>query len=440
MAGVPGAANVDGFARVDAGHFYVSFAANTTLPGLGVVARRGRRLLRQRHLADVLRRHRATDCRRRPTSSPSRLAGQTLYLSLSTTALPPGAGGTAGLGDVYQWNGAAATPGWSTPRHRRDARQPPSTRLEVRHRRALLGQLPGTRRPPSGRSASRTRTSWSTPQAPGRSWFDGTAAGLTTAAQDLDAFSLPTGADPMPAPPAARGPAVLLHGRATPTRRAPAGTGDDADLYSWSGTAHSRMFDATRGAGCRRAPTSTASTGSTTRTSTCPSTGHVTAARARARPGRGRRLLRRTAPGRCTSTAPPHGLTAAGEDVDAFSIVGGHAVLLHASAAVNPPGVRGTADDADVYGWNGDDRSPGCSTPRPTGSPATPTSTAWCGPTPPTSTCRSPTPRPPCPGSARSRTRTSSATTVARGRSTSTAPPMASGTADGLDVDAFDLP
>ena len=33
--GVAGAANVDGFARVDATHFYLSFAADTTLPGLG---------------------------------------------------------------------------------------------------------------------------------------------------------------------------------------------------------------------------------------------------------------------------------------------------------------------------------------------------------------------------------------------------------------------
>jgi FtsP/CotA-like multicopper oxidase with cupredoxin domain len=35
--GVPGAANVDGFARVDATHFYLSFAADTTLPVLGAV-------------------------------------------------------------------------------------------------------------------------------------------------------------------------------------------------------------------------------------------------------------------------------------------------------------------------------------------------------------------------------------------------------------------
>ncbi len=35
--GVPSAANVDGYVRVDATHFYLSFRPNTTLPGLGAV-------------------------------------------------------------------------------------------------------------------------------------------------------------------------------------------------------------------------------------------------------------------------------------------------------------------------------------------------------------------------------------------------------------------
>jgi hypothetical protein len=35
--GIPSAADVDGFVRVDARHFYLSFRADTTLPGLGAV-------------------------------------------------------------------------------------------------------------------------------------------------------------------------------------------------------------------------------------------------------------------------------------------------------------------------------------------------------------------------------------------------------------------
>ena len=45
-------------------------------------------------------------------------------------------------------------------------------------------------------------------------------------------------------------------------------------------------------------------------------------------------------------------LTAPGEDVDAFSIVG-TTLYFSTLAAVNPPGVAGTADDADIYRWNG---------------------------------------------------------------------------------------
>jgi hypothetical protein len=47
-----------------------------------------------------------------------------------------------------------------------------------------------------------------------------------------------------------------------------------------------------------------------------------------------------------------HGLTAPGEDIDGFSIVG-TALYFSTLAAVNPPGVAGAADDADIYRWNG---------------------------------------------------------------------------------------
>jgi hypothetical protein len=46
------------------------------------------------------------------------------------------------------------------------------------------------------------------------------------------------------------------------------------------------------------------------------------------------------------------GLTAANQDIDDFDVVGG---MLYFSTAgnTNPPGVLGTADDADIYSWNG---------------------------------------------------------------------------------------
>jgi hypothetical protein len=46
------------------------------------------------------------------------------------------------------------------------------------------------------------------------------------------------------------------------------------------------------------------------------------------------------------------GLTAANQDIDDFDVVGG--VLYFSTAGnTNPPGVAGTADDADIYSWNG---------------------------------------------------------------------------------------
>jgi hypothetical protein len=46
------------------------------------------------------------------------------------------------------------------------------------------------------------------------------------------------------------------------------------------------------------------------------------------------------------------GLTANNQDLDAISVSGG--VLYFSTLGnTNPPGVSGTADDADVYSWNG---------------------------------------------------------------------------------------
>ncbi len=47
-----------------------------------------------------------------------------------------------------------------------------------------------------------------------------------------------------------------------------------------------------------------------------------------------------------------HGLTANNQEIDAFSIVGG-TLYFSTFGNTNPPGVTGTADDADIYSWNG---------------------------------------------------------------------------------------
>jgi hypothetical protein len=45
-------------------------------------------------------------------------------------------------------------------------------------------------------------------------------------------------------------------------------------------------------------------------------------------------------------------LTDSNEDIDAFSIVGS-TIYFSTIGNTNPPNVGGTADDADIYSWNG---------------------------------------------------------------------------------------
>jgi hypothetical protein len=47
-----------------------------------------------------------------------------------------------------------------------------------------------------------------------------------------------------------------------------------------------------------------------------------------------------------------HGLTSDAHDVDAFSVVG-TSLYFSTLGNANPPGAGGTADDADIYRWNG---------------------------------------------------------------------------------------
>ncbi|QKE83925.1 multicopper oxidase domain-containing protein [Arthrobacter sp. NEB 688] len=112
--GVPATADVDGFARVDATHFYVSFSnPSVTVTGLGAVNPR-----------EVIYRDGTTWRRWFNGASAGIVAtanvdaidvvgswpSPTLYASVSTFAVPGGAatGGTGSPSDVYRWNGGNA--------------------------------------------------------------------------------------------------------------------------------------------------------------------------------------------------------------------------------------------------------------------------------------------------------------------------------------------
>ncbi len=195
--GVPASANVDGLAEVSDTQFYLSFADDVTLPGIGAVQDE-----------DVVYWDGTA------WSVPFDLTGHgmtsnqldvnaigvrdgILYFATAGSKLPPGVGGKADDSDVYSWDGTAFArvldaSDYGVPNN---ARVDGAVRVDATHYYlsfttntslpgiggvddedivALDTSLPATQR-------------WST-------WFNGTAHGLTTNDLDIDAFSLRHGA------------------------------------------------------------------------------------------------------------------------------------------------------------------------------------------------------------------------------------------------------
>ena len=193
---IPASANVDSFVRVDATHFYVSFTANTTVPGIvGTVPDEDLVL----YSAGTWSRWFDGSVHGLGTATnigPMTIRDGTLYFATNNTAVPPGAGGTGDDADVYRWN--AAAPGNSYTRVF-DASGAGSAGLPTAAQLDGLVYLDATHLYLSfsgnitvtGLGAVqdedvvfRSGTGWST-------YFNGTAHGLTSNALDIDAFDLP---------------------------------------------------------------------------------------------------------------------------------------------------------------------------------------------------------------------------------------------------------
>jgi hypothetical protein len=189
--GLTAKADVDGFHRVDATHFYVSFAASTTwVPGLGKVQDEdivyfddGTWSLRFNGTAHGLR-------------SPGEdidaftVKGSRIWFSTRGNVRPPGVGGTADDADVYRWNGHSFKRVWDATRHG----LPRSANVDGLVRRGAALYLSfanaGTAVPGLGTVRDEDVVAlrggvWST-------YFDGSARGLGgSGALDIDAFDLP---------------------------------------------------------------------------------------------------------------------------------------------------------------------------------------------------------------------------------------------------------
>ena len=107
------APNVDGYARVDATHFYLSFTDDTTRPRARDGAGRGRRLLQRRRRGRCTSTARAhgLDRRRPGPRRDQRRRAATLYFSTAATPTRRGSAGTGDDADVYRWNGTVPGPG-----------------------------------------------------------------------------------------------------------------------------------------------------------------------------------------------------------------------------------------------------------------------------------------------------------------------------------------
>ena len=135
------------------------------------------------------------------------------------------------------------------------------------------------------------------------------------------------------------------------------GTADDADIYNWSGTAFSRVFDASvaglpGGAnvdGYDRVDATHFYLSFSADNTTVPGLGNVQDEDV---------VYYNAGVWSVYFDGTARGLTAANQDLDAISIVGavngvGGTLYFSTVGSTNPPGVTGTADDADIYSWNG---------------------------------------------------------------------------------------
>jgi hypothetical protein len=189
--GLPGGANVDGFDRVDATHFYLSFNGNVAVPGVGTVAdedivyyNAGIWSLYFDGSANGIG---ATDLD--AISIVGAGGPGNVYFSTDNTLVPPGAGGTGDDADIYRWNGGssytrvidASALGWSV------ANVDGLVWIDSTH--IYLSYSVDTTVPVIGAVQDEDVVYFN-----GGVWsvyFDGTSLGLTSANLDIDAFDLP---------------------------------------------------------------------------------------------------------------------------------------------------------------------------------------------------------------------------------------------------------
>ncbi len=350
--GLSAAANVDGFARVDANHFYMSFASTTSVPGLGSVADEdivyydaGSWLS---YFDGSLFGLGGTDV------DAFSIVGNTLYFSTSSSTVPQGVSGSGDDADIYRWNEDASftrvidasVVGWSTANV--------DGLIWVDETHVYLSYESNTSIPDVGTVQDEDVVALD-----GGAWsvfFDGTSHGLNfPLLGNVDAISFADGAlapPPPPPPPAPAGFALLfstLGGLAPP---GVVGGGDDANVYGWDGTAFARVIDG-RGPNSLGLPRTADIDGvaqvdathfylSFRSTTAVPGLGNVADEDV---------VYYDNGTWSMFFDGSAHGIRS-GIDLGAISVVGDQLYFSTNNSAV-PPGAGGAGDNADVYRWNG---------------------------------------------------------------------------------------
>jgi hypothetical protein len=191
VAGLAGNANMDGYDRVDATHFYMSFSADTTVPGLGTVQDE-----------DVIYYNNGTwsvyfDGTANGLGTSGNLdldainiSGGILYFSTFGNTNPPGVGGTADDADIYSWNGSTYARVWDATVNGLPGAANVDALVGVDATHFYMSFSADTTVPGLGTVQDEdviyyNNGTWSV-------YFDGTANGLGTSGNlDIDAFDLP---------------------------------------------------------------------------------------------------------------------------------------------------------------------------------------------------------------------------------------------------------
>jgi hypothetical protein len=189
---VPTAANVDGYDRVDATHFYLSFAQNTTLPGVGSVQDEDVVYYNSGtwsvYFDGTAHGMGSTSARDLDAVSIS-ADGGTLYFSTVGNSGPPGISGLRDNADIYRWNGTSYARVWDATANG------VSSTADVDGLSLVSGTdfylsftstvtLTGIGTNQDEDVVHFSSGTWSV-------YFNGTAHGLTSSGQDLDAIDVP---------------------------------------------------------------------------------------------------------------------------------------------------------------------------------------------------------------------------------------------------------